>query len=137
MRTLLIISLCWRCMGLHAETTTYFGTNTFQPVGIEHLQQSGVKIDVYNLDAPLNFENEVSKDLPLNNVELATEIARSRVAKYTEQQMKDLFMGAFTARKWEIQQLPAVVFEDGKFAIYGMTNIGQAYQIYRSKRGAQ
>lgn len=115
---------------------TFFGNNQYQPTGIEAVEREGVIVTVYNLDSQVNLEKHLAEGLPVDDLEKATAIARSRVAQISQQEMVSLFTGILRAREWGIERFPAIVFGRGESVVYGVTDLEQALMLWRDLQAA-
>jgi integrating conjugative element protein (TIGR03757 family) len=89
-------------------------------------------VQVYTLDAPAMIEAELSATLPVT-VDSAESTARQAVQPYWRaqaQQLTQAYQGLLKARQYELQKLPAIVF-DGQAVVYGVTDLEQALRDYR------
>lgn len=105
--------------------------------GIEHLQAQGVAVTVYDLSARKSLEAELSQGLP-GDPRLAQVMVRERVLRLSEpmkQALIDAHQGELNARQYRIRQVPAVVF-DGRYLVYGTSDLTEALQTYRREGGA-
>lgn len=112
---------------------TFFGNNQFQPTGVKAAERDGAIVTVYNLDAQVNLEKQLSEGLPTSDLKKAIALARQRVGKYTPEEMAALFNGVMRAREWGVDRIPAVVFGKGSAVVYGVTDLEQALGIWNSQ----
>ena len=110
-----------------------FHNNQTDVVGLEPLKNKNINIQIYNLDAHQNIEQQLEKGLPLN-----IEKARLIVAKRAKEMEKagafeGIFSGPILAARYDLTKLPAVVFNKGTSVIYGVSDIEQAYLLWQEK----
>lgn len=112
---------------------TFFGNNQFQPTGVKAAERDGAIVTIYNLDAQVNLEKQLSEGLPAKDLKKAIALARQRIGKYSPEEMADLFNGVLMAREWGVDRIPAVVFGKGTAVVYGITDLEQAMGIWNSQ----
>lgn len=102
------------------------------------LAESVAYVSVYNLNAPDNLEKQLSTGLS-KNPELAQKQAQERIAAgghKLKKSFQDAYEGSMLAMKYNIQKLPAVVFNAGKGGvIYGVSDVNKAIRIYKERGG--
>lgn len=110
-------------------------TSDAYPVsGIPSIQRMGFSVNVYNLDDGNRLVTQIGANLP-NNQNAAKKVLQQRFKKMGEQQVKAQFMqayhGVILSMQYGLTRYPAVVFEQGRSVIYGVTNLNQAVNLYR------
>lgn len=133
-----LIALCFLFPGLSmaVEQTPelyFFGDNYIQPVNLDLLLQRGVKVQVFNLEDHANLERELSEGLPVHDLERAKALAQARLAQLPVARLQAAFAGPLKAQTWKITKIPAVVFGQGEQVIYDVTNLQQAYDLWRNR----
>ena len=108
---------------------TYLGTNQFEAINTDIASQYELTISTYNLDALRNLENEIGKYLPEDPVE-AQRIAEQRLNSMDESVTTKILYGSSLVIKWDIKKLPAFVFGDGQYVIYGVTDTSIAIKRF-------
>ena len=89
-------------------------------------------VQVYTLDAPAVIEAELSGALP-RDPSTALALAQREVQgawRETAKRLTMAYQGLLKARQYELQKLPAIVF-DGQAVVYGVTDLEQALRDYR------
>lgn len=88
----------------------------------------------------LSRETTVKKSLPRFSVDptLATAQAKAWIAspdgkKYVEA-VKAAYVGREKMMNYELQKIPAIVFDHGKYVIYGTTDVAHAIENYQQYR---
>lgn len=118
------------------NTIYYLGINGHKIVNDSYARSAGYELKQYNMDEHLNLEQRLSEGLPQNDIELAEKIANERLEKLDWSILQKAFQGLALASAWNIKKLPAFVFGDGKFVIYGITDTQEAinrWEQYRSR----
>jgi len=133
------ISICALAMsflavsfGLMADThnsLTYLGTNQFEATNTDVASQYDLTIATYNLDGLHNLENQISANLPENPDE-AQRMAEQRLNSIDESVTTKILYGSSLVIKWDIKKLPAFVFGDGQYVIYGVTDTNIAIKRF-------
>ena len=108
------------------KTMYYLGTNSHPINNTSNVRSHGYVLNEYNMDGHLNLEKELSEGLPQNDIELAEKIANERLEKVDWSKLQKAFQGLALATAWDIKKLPAFVFGDGQFVIYGVTDANEA-----------
>jgi integrating conjugative element protein (TIGR03757 family) len=117
----------------HLKKITFLGNNQYTIKHADVASEYLFDIDTYNLDAHKNLEIEISSDLPKDPVE-AQRIANKRIAKLDQAEVLNLFKGTMLMFQWDIKKIPAFVFEEGKYVIYGVTDTSTAIKRYVNSR---
>jgi integrating conjugative element protein (TIGR03757 family) len=95
-------------------------------------------VSVYDLSAPERLERQLSKGLP-SDPDAAKQIANDRFKEGGNKlkfAFRDAYEGQMKAMSYNIEKVPAVVFNGGQAIIYGVADVNKAIAIYR-KRGGQ
>lgn len=105
-----------------------------QRIGIDH-------VELYDLDAPGDIENELSAGLPYDE-EKAAIIARERFMSGGQAlgtRIAKSFRGALQARTYQLTAYPAIVFDHGAAVVYGPSMEGALarYQRWKQKTGSR
>lgn len=124
---LLFFNAAWSGEKINIE---YFGTNELAPLDVDTYQNDDVNLTVFNLDDHTNIERMLSENLPINDLQKAIQIAKSRVKNIGQDKLRDLFVGAQKANQYGIKKIPAIVINEVAI-IYGVRSIKQALYIYR------
>lgn len=134
---LILISFSACVMAGPSTKTIYFlGTNDFKVVNDSYAGTAGYELKQYNMDGHLNLEQHLSEGLPQDDIELAEKIANERLENMDWSILQKAFQGLALASAWDVRKLPAFVFADGKFVIYGVTDTQEAikrWEQYRSR----
>lgn len=125
---------------IHAEI---FTSRAMPVAGIDDLQRMiGVdQVELYDLDAPGDIENELSVGLPYDE-EKATVIARERFMSGGQAlglRIANSFRGALQARTYQLTAYPAIVFDHGAAVVYGPSINGALarYRLWKQKYGGK
>ncbi|MGB3610918.1 MAG: DUF1525 domain-containing protein [Cellvibrio sp.] len=93
----------------------------------------GATIHLHNLNAP----NEINRQLPrfagapTQAEKGAGNWVQSDEGKAFTEALRVAYDGHMLARKYKIQKAPAIVFDSGKYVVYGSTDIRHALLLYR------
>lgn len=130
MKTLILIFLFSVTSSVFANQPTskmyYLGTNAYPIENKSNAHSYGYVLNEYNMDGHLNLEKELSEGLPQKDIELAEKIANERLEKLDWSKLQTAFQGLALAAAWDIKKLPAFVFAEGEFVIYGVTDVNEA-----------
>ncbi|VAW67430.1 hypothetical protein MNBD_GAMMA08-2086, partial [hydrothermal vent metagenome] len=115
----------------NSDTTIYFITsNNYTIRNAATANENGFHLKQLNLDAHRNLEKELSRDLPLDDVEKSQQIAEQRVANTPIETLQGIFKSIALTIQWDIRKVPAFVFNDGGLVIYGVTDVEEAIQRF-------
>lgn len=96
-------------------------------------------VSVYDLSAPERLEKQLSEGLSTDPV-LAQKQAQEKIASggyELKKAFRNAYEGSMLAMKYNIQKLPAVVFNSGQGGIvYGIADVNKAIKLYK-QRGSQ
>lgn len=95
-------------------------------------------VSTYDLSAPERLERQLSKGLPSNPEEAST-LATARLKEggnELQNAFRNAYEGQMKAMTYNVEKLPAIVFNSGEAVIYGVADVSKAITIYR-KRGGQ
>jgi integrating conjugative element protein (TIGR03757 family) len=91
-------------------------------------------IRYFAIDAQPRLEESLSKDLPANP-EQARAIALQRIQALDrstlEKELSESVEGLLLAQRYRITRYPAVVFDEGKSVVYGVTDLREAMRLYQ------
>ena len=93
----------------------------------------GTTIHLHNLNAP----NEINRKLPrfagtpVQAEKAAGTWVQSDEGKAFTEALRVAYDGHMLARKYQLQKAPAIVFDSGKYVVYGSTDIRHALLLYR------
>lgn len=113
----------------------YLGTNNHPVSNVASAERYGFEVKTYNMDGHLNLEKKLSQGLPHDDYQLAERIANERLEKMDWSVLQTAFQGLALAATWDIKKLPAFVFTEGQFVIYGVTDAEEAIQRWNQYRG--
>lgn len=102
--------------------------------GQAKLIQQGYVVKSYNLEAPKQLFATLSQNLPANQA-AAKHILEQRMQQHgrhaLQQQLVSAYQGLSLAMQYQIDRYPAVLFDQGRAVIYGVTDLEQALSLYR------
>lgn len=91
-------------------------------------------ISYFTIDAQARLDEALSKDLPADP-EQARTIALKRIQALNRPglaaELSKSFEGLLLARRYGIDRYPAVVFDEGKSVVYGVTDLREAVRLYQ------
>lgn len=91
------------------------------------------RIRLHNLNAP----NEINRQLPrftgapAEAEKAAGNWVQSDEGKVFTEALRAAYDGHMLAREYKLQKAPAIVFDNGKYVVYGSTDIRHALLLYR------
>lgn len=95
---------------------------------------SRASIHYFTIDAQARLDEALSKDLPADP-EQARAIALKRIQALDRpglaQELSESFEGLLLAQRYSINRYPAVVFDEGKSVVYGVTDLREAVRLYQ------
>ena len=98
----------------------------------------GIPVEIHDLSGQQRILDELGQGLPGTNPALAKEMAAGRLdAPGFRQRLADATAGAMLANRYGIVKLPAIVFDHGAAVAYGLTDVGQAVQLYQRWKAAK
>ena len=105
-------------------------TDATQPVTVP----AGLKgrVTVYLVDGVQTMNTALSRGLPADPA-TATAEAKRRIAAFTparRKQIRQSALGLGRAAQYDIDRYPAIVFDEGRAVVFGLTDIGVALGIY-------
>jgi len=112
---------------------TFLGTNQKTILHPEAATEYQFEIEVFNLDELSNIEAEITHDLPQDPVK-AEKLANERMGSLDKTKAMRLFKGVALLIEWDIKKLPAFVFGEGNYVIYGVTDTATAIKRYIHSR---
>jgi integrating conjugative element protein (TIGR03757 family) len=112
---------------------TYLGTNQKTILHPEAATEYQFEIEVFNLDELSNIEAEITHNLPLDPVK-AEQLANERMGSLDKTKAMTLFKGVALLIEWDIKKLPAFVFGEGNYVIYGVTDTATAIKRFENSR---
>lgn len=99
-----------------------------------------VTIRYFTIDAQARLDKSLSKDLPANP-EQARAIALQRIQALDrsklEKELAESVQGLLLAQRYGITHYPAIVFDDGKSVVYGVTDLREALRLYQQSTAGQ
>ena len=112
---------------------TFLGTNHYQVLHPETAAEYQMEIEIFNLDELDNLEKEITRNLPRNRVQ-AEQIASARMEDLDNEKAMRMFKSVALLIEWDIKKLPAFVFGEGEYVIYGITDTATAIQRFVHSR---
>ena len=125
-----------QCIAL--ESVEVFTDTAMFPVTTGNIKTTGIgsQITIHDLSARKRLLDEISQGLPSDPAQ-AKDIALARLnAGDFRQRLVAAEVDAALATQYGIVKLPAIVFDRGAAVAYGLTDVGQAIELYRRWQGA-
>lgn len=101
---------------------------------------SGTSVRHFTIDAQARLDEALSKDLPADP-EQARAIALKRIQALDRpglaMELSESFEGLLLAQRYGIDRYPAVVFDEGKTVVYGVTDLPEAVRLYQQSTGQE
>jgi integrating conjugative element protein (TIGR03757 family) len=127
-----IASACWHA-ALASDLDVRVYTDDLHPVA----SQPGITVKVFKLDETQRLLSNLSANLPTDPSQAAA-IARQRLAQggaNWQARMQQASQGVADAWSLGIAKVPAVVV-NGRYVVYGETDVGKALQLIEQYRRA-
>ncbi|HAD31348.1 MULTISPECIES: TIGR03757 family integrating conjugative element protein [unclassified Methylophaga] len=99
------------------------------------LAERVASVKSYDLSAPDQFEKQLSEGLS-SDPTIAQKQAKERIEQHgneIQHQLMAAYEGALIAMKYEINKIPAIVFNGGEHVIYGVNDVNKAISIYKEQ----
>ena len=112
---------------------TYFGNNAYPIRHPEVAAEYQADLTHYNLDAIHNLEQSLAEGLP-TDPEAAEAEANARLDQLDPDLTNRMFDGLAYSLQWQVRKIPAFVFGDGEYVIYGVTDTATALRHYFRSR---
>jgi integrating conjugative element protein (TIGR03757 family) len=117
-------------MPVFAQETIEIFTET--PMQVDTL--SGVEVIHYDLSEPNRIKHQLNLKLPPDEkiaMAKAKQFFQTPEGKAYQVAMRDAYRGRQMMMQYQLSKIPAIVFEDGKYVIYGTTDVPRAARLYR------
>lgn len=88
----------------------------------------------YDLSEPDRIKKQLAPVLPANEsiaLDRAKVFLKSEAGKQYMKAMRDAYRGRQKMLQYQLAKLPAIVFEEGRYVIYGSTDVVQALTLYQ------
>ena len=95
------------------------------PSNLAIVNKQGITAVSLNLSRPSEIKAWLEKDLP-NDSALAMQRVAEQARAITTIDLMTFFHPAILIYRWDVKQLPALVFNDGEAVVYGVTNFSEA-----------
>ena len=95
----------------------------------------GISVIHYDLSEPARIKKQSAPKLPADEkIALAQAKAFFKTAEGNayKSAMRDAYRGKQKMMQYQLTKIPAIVFEEGKYVIYGSTDVVQATTLYRN-----
>lgn len=100
-----------------------------------HLAERVASIKTYDLSAPESFEDMLSEGLS-DDPAVAQEQAKQRIEQRgneIQQQLMAAYEGGLKTMQYDIDKIPAIVFNGGEHVIFGVHDVNKAISIYKEQ----
>ena len=115
----------------HQPTSIEVFTTSEKPASGNEVES----VVIYVVDDLDQLSESLSENLP-GDPEAAKELALQRIARLGDDlrwTVEHTVEGITLARNYDLEQVPAVVFDQGESVIYGVTDVNQALAMYKNK----
>ena len=126
---LLLVPLAGQAQGLIVEAFYDNNTRLFNT----KLADRVASVTVYDLSAPDRLEARLSQGLS-SDPAIAQKQAHKRLTdggQRLQAEFQKAYAGPMKAMSYDVEKLPAVVFNQGQHVIYGEPDVNKAVQIYK------
>lgn len=118
-------------ISVHAQTLIEVFTDA--PTQLGNLP--GTEVIHYDLSAPQKIKEKYLPALP-GDIERAKQIMKdyltSPQGKEFQVAIREAYRGHEKMVRYQLEKIPAVVFDEGKYAVYGITDISKAVMLYKA-----
>ncbi len=121
-------SPCWAASNMNKMKIQIFSTSTHR-VNVDDNNQN-VVIEYYNLDQFQSIINQINVKLSALPPEEAKIQAKQLIEKY-QPQLQAAGQGIKYAQQYNITKVPAIIFDNGVYKVFGQTDLQTAIQEYR------
>lgn len=108
--------------------------------GLESARAQGLSVNVYNLDDGKRLVKRLAGTLPPNQVAAKRQLENT-FHRMGPAAVRKAFSKAFMAQQVAVQyglkRYPAIVFNQGKAVVYGVTDVSQAIERYNAWKESQ
>ncbi len=109
-------------------------SDAYPVTGIAALQKKGITVKLYNFDDGPRMVKQLEANLPRGE-KAATKAMALRLKKIGDAALARMFSDAFQAisigTERGLTQYPAVIFENGRSVVYGVTDLPRAMTLYQ------
>jgi integrating conjugative element protein, PFL_4709 family len=112
-------------------------SDAFPLTGVDALAGQGIEVKTYNIDDAERLTANLAIGLPPDREQAKAALER----RFKEQGMEAVqkhftqaFQGRIVGVQYGINRYPAIVFDQGKAVVYGVTDLNRAVAIYREWR---
>ncbi len=123
-----VFSPCWAASNMNNMKIQIFTTSTHR-VNVDYNNPNTV-IEYYNLDQIQSIINQMNVKLSALPPEEAKIQAKQLFEKY-QPQLQAAGQGIKYAQQYNITKVPAIIFDNGVYKVFGQTDLQTAIQEYR------
>ena len=102
--------------------------------GMQWIKDQGIQLSLYNLNAPDSLLTQFDQGLP-NDLEQAKKAILNRFQNIGHEKLKQQFMtayqGVIKSTEYGLDRYPAIIFDQGKAVVYGITDLKSALLKYQ------
>lgn len=124
------------CICINANAQSNLLVEVFSDNAIAASGLPGYQINYFNLAEPEEVKAAYLPVLP-PNLEQATSIMnafmQSDRGRLFQQKIREAYRGHQLMVSYQLEKIPAIVFDKGRYVVYGTTDVRQALVIYHSK----
>lgn len=104
-------------------------TDTIHPVNTANIT-SDVHIEYYKLDQLNLLIKKINQAIHNENKENAAAQTKKMIIVY-KHAINHAVLGMNLAQKYEIKKIPAIVFDQGKYIVFGQISLQKSFQEYK------
>ncbi|PUA30392.1 MAG: integrating conjugative element protein [Cellvibrio sp. 79] len=120
----------------HAQTQIEVFTDTPTALG----NVSGIEVIHYDLSIPERIKEKYLPALP-GDIDRAKKIMKTYLASVQgmefQKAIREAYRGHEKMVQYQLEKIPAVVFNQGQYVVYGITDIQRALALYKSHRNLE
>lgn len=102
--------------------------------GSQWVKNQGISLSLYNLNSPDNLLAQFDQGLP-SKLDQAKQVILARFQNIGHEKLKQQFMtayqGVIKATEYGLDRYPAIIFDQGKAVVYGITDLKAALRRYQ------
>lgn len=141
MRIISCLAFCATVLSIPAQAgpglVEAIHSDAFPLTGADDLAGQGIEVKTYNLDDGKRLTATLANGLPPDQEQAKAALER----RFKEQGMEAVqkhftqaFQGQILGVQYGISRYPAIVFDQGRAVVYGVTDLNRAVAIYRDWR---
>ena len=126
--------VCFWVLSVVGYTTPVYAdkVEVFLDGNVNPVQLPGIEVVVYDLDEVTRFKNQAKTFRGEDAEAQARRFIESPAFDAYQNELKRVYTPIMKMVEYQLMKVPAVVFEEGRYVVYGTTDVRQALQDYRN-----